>query len=71
MQLKLQLEGQVTELKSQVQELEKALAVARQEHAELAEQYKVRVGPLGGRSWLPIWGPKSKPSKMKTVKGRC
>uniref|UniRef100_A0AC11C3K5 Calcium binding and coiled-coil domain 1 n=1 Tax=Ovis aries TaxID=9940 RepID=A0AC11C3K5_SHEEP len=40
MQLKLQLEGQVTELKSQVQELEKALAVARQEHAELAEQYK-------------------------------
>uniref|UniRef100_A0AAA9TJ72 Calcium-binding and coiled-coil domain-containing protein 1 n=2 Tax=Bos TaxID=9903 RepID=A0AAA9TJ72_BOVIN len=40
MQLKLQLEGQVTELKSQVQELEKALAAARQEHAELAEQYK-------------------------------
>ena len=38
MQLKLQLEGQVTELKSQVQELEKALAAARQEHAELAEQ---------------------------------
>ncbi|KAB0366124.1 hypothetical protein FD754_010280 [Muntiacus muntjak] len=40
MQLKLQLEGQVTELKSQVQELEKALAAARQEHGELAEQYK-------------------------------
>ena len=71
MQLKLQLEGQVTELKSQVQELEKALAAARQEHAELAEQNKVGAGPVEGRSWLPTWGPKSKPSKMKTVKGRC
>ncbi|XP_058598542.1 calcium-binding and coiled-coil domain-containing protein 1 isoform X1 [Neofelis nebulosa] len=40
MQLKLQLEGQVTELRSQVQELETALATARQEHAELMEQYK-------------------------------
>ncbi|XP_057558964.1 calcium-binding and coiled-coil domain-containing protein 1 isoform X2 [Hippopotamus amphibius kiboko] len=40
MQLKLQLEGQVTELRSRVQELEKALAAAGQEHAELAEQYK-------------------------------
>ncbi|XP_010984906.1 calcium-binding and coiled-coil domain-containing protein 1 isoform X1 [Camelus dromedarius] len=40
MQLKLQLEGQVTELRSRVQELEMALATARQEHAELTEQYK-------------------------------
>ncbi|XP_066225748.1 calcium-binding and coiled-coil domain-containing protein 1 isoform X2 [Saccopteryx leptura] len=40
MQLKLQLEGQVTELRSRVQEIEMALATARQEHAELAEQYK-------------------------------
>uniref|UniRef100_A0A2K6E4H4 Calcium-binding and coiled-coil domain-containing protein 1 n=1 Tax=Macaca nemestrina TaxID=9545 RepID=A0A2K6E4H4_MACNE len=40
MQLKLQLEGQVTELRSRVQELERALATARQEHAELMEQYK-------------------------------
>uniref|UniRef100_A0A8D0W9M1 Calcium-binding and coiled-coil domain-containing protein 1 n=1 Tax=Sus scrofa TaxID=9823 RepID=A0A8D0W9M1_PIG len=40
MQLKLQLEGQVTELRSRVQELETALATARQEHAELSEQYK-------------------------------
>nr|XP_017534098.1 calcium-binding and coiled-coil domain-containing protein 1 isoform X2 [Manis javanica] len=40
MQLKLQLEGQVTELRSRVQELETALASARQEHAELMEQYK-------------------------------
>ncbi|XP_027624306.1 calcium-binding and coiled-coil domain-containing protein 1 isoform X3 [Tupaia chinensis] len=40
MQLKLQLEGQVTELRSHVQELETALATARQEHAELMEQYK-------------------------------
>ncbi|XP_034501204.1 calcium-binding and coiled-coil domain-containing protein 1 isoform X4 [Ailuropoda melanoleuca] len=40
MQLKLQLEGQVTELRNQVQDLETALATARQEHAELAEQYK-------------------------------
>lgn len=49
MQLKLQLEGQVTELRSQVQELETALATARQEHAELMEQYKVGVGPGGAR----------------------
>lgn len=47
MQLKLQLEGQVTELRNQVQDLETALATARQEHAELAEQYKVGVGPGG------------------------
>ncbi|XP_004406260.1 PREDICTED: calcium-binding and coiled-coil domain-containing protein 1 isoform X4 [Odobenus rosmarus divergens] len=40
MQLKLQLEGQVTELRSQVQDLETALATARQKHAELMEQYK-------------------------------
>ncbi|XP_062931730.1 calcium-binding and coiled-coil domain-containing protein 1 isoform X2 [Cynocephalus volans] len=40
MQLKLQLEGQVTELRSRVQELETALATARQEHAELTEQFK-------------------------------
>uniref|UniRef100_A0A8C0TB76 Calcium-binding and coiled-coil domain-containing protein 1 n=2 Tax=Canis lupus familiaris TaxID=9615 RepID=A0A8C0TB76_CANLF len=40
MQLKLQLEGQVTELRNQVQDLEMALATARQEHAELREQYK-------------------------------
>uniref|UniRef100_A0A8C7A6Q7 Calcium-binding and coiled-coil domain-containing protein 1 n=1 Tax=Neovison vison TaxID=452646 RepID=A0A8C7A6Q7_NEOVI len=40
MQLKLQLEGQVTELRNQVQDLETALATARQEHAELMEQYK-------------------------------
>uniref|UniRef100_A0A8C0CWM4 Calcium-binding and coiled-coil domain-containing protein 1 n=1 Tax=Balaenoptera musculus TaxID=9771 RepID=A0A8C0CWM4_BALMU len=40
MQLKLQLEGQVTELRSRVQELEKALAAARREHVELEEQYK-------------------------------
>ncbi|XP_058414076.1 calcium-binding and coiled-coil domain-containing protein 1 isoform X2 [Diceros bicornis minor] len=40
MQLKLQLEGQVTELRSRVQELETALATARQGHAELTEQYK-------------------------------
>ncbi|XP_021106235.1 calcium-binding and coiled-coil domain-containing protein 1 isoform X2 [Heterocephalus glaber] len=40
MQLKLQLEEQVTELRSRVQELETALATARQEHAELTEQYK-------------------------------
>ncbi|XP_073738005.1 calcium-binding and coiled-coil domain-containing protein 1 isoform X2 [Callorhinus ursinus] len=40
MQLKLQLEGQVTELRSQVQDLETALETARQEHAELMEQYK-------------------------------
>uniref|UniRef100_A0A8C6GUW5 Calcium-binding and coiled-coil domain-containing protein 1 n=1 Tax=Mus spicilegus TaxID=10103 RepID=A0A8C6GUW5_MUSSI len=40
MQLKLQLEDQVTELRSRVQELEAALATARQEHSELTEQYK-------------------------------
>ncbi|XP_005397250.1 PREDICTED: calcium-binding and coiled-coil domain-containing protein 1 isoform X1 [Chinchilla lanigera] len=40
MQLKLQLEEQVTELRSRVQELEAALVTARQEHAQLTEQYK-------------------------------
>lgn len=45
MQLKLQLERQITELRSRVQELEMALVTARQEHAELMEQYKVGVGP--------------------------
>uniref|UniRef100_A0A5F9DCU5 Calcium-binding and coiled-coil domain-containing protein 1 n=1 Tax=Oryctolagus cuniculus TaxID=9986 RepID=A0A5F9DCU5_RABIT len=40
MQRKLHLEGQVTELRSRVQELETALAAGRQEHAELLEQYK-------------------------------
>ncbi|XP_061060416.1 calcium-binding and coiled-coil domain-containing protein 1 isoform X2 [Eubalaena glacialis] len=40
MQLKLQLEGQVTELRSRVQELEEALATARRERVELEEQYK-------------------------------
>ncbi|XP_006870011.1 PREDICTED: calcium-binding and coiled-coil domain-containing protein 1 isoform X3 [Chrysochloris asiatica] len=40
MQLKLQLEGEVTELRSRVQELETTLATARQEQAELMEQYK-------------------------------
>lgn len=40
MQLKLQLEDQVTELRSRVQELEAALATARREHSELTEQYK-------------------------------
>lgn len=50
MQLKLQLEGQVTELGSRVQELELALATARQEHAELMEQYKVGIGPHGGQT---------------------
>uniref|UniRef100_A0A8C5YRZ0 Calcium-binding and coiled-coil domain-containing protein 1 n=1 Tax=Marmota marmota marmota TaxID=9994 RepID=A0A8C5YRZ0_MARMA len=40
MQLKLQLEGQVAELRSRVQELDTALVTARQEHAELTEQYK-------------------------------
>lgn len=49
MQLKLQLEGQVTELRSRVQELEMALATARQEHAELKEQYKV--GFAQGSGW--------------------
>ncbi|XP_008837098.1 calcium-binding and coiled-coil domain-containing protein 1 isoform X2 [Nannospalax galili] len=39
MQLKLQLEEQVTELRSQVQKLETALTSARREHAELTEQY--------------------------------
>lgn len=50
MQLKLQLEDQVTELRSRVQELEKALSTARREHSELTEQYKVQVG-IGGE-----WG---------------
>lgn len=49
MQLKLQLEDQVTELRSRVQELEAALATARREHSELTEQYKVGVGV--GRGW--------------------
>ncbi|XP_051016446.1 calcium-binding and coiled-coil domain-containing protein 1 [Acomys russatus] len=40
LQRKLQLEDQVTELRSRVQELEAALATARQQHSELAEQYK-------------------------------
>nr|XP_004649965.2 calcium-binding and coiled-coil domain-containing protein 1 [Jaculus jaculus] len=40
MQLKLQLEEQVSELKSRVHELETALVAARREHAELSEQYK-------------------------------
>ncbi|XP_036064320.1 calcium-binding and coiled-coil domain-containing protein 1 isoform X2 [Onychomys torridus] len=40
MQLKLQLEDQVTELRSRVQELETALSTARREHSELTEQYK-------------------------------
>ncbi|XP_049739267.1 calcium-binding and coiled-coil domain-containing protein 1 isoform X2 [Elephas maximus indicus] len=40
MQLKLQLEGEVTELRSRVRELETTLATARQEHTELMEQYK-------------------------------
>lgn len=47
MQLKLQLEDQVTELRSQVRELEAALATARQEHSELIEQYKVGTGAGG------------------------
>lgn len=52
MQLKLQLEGQITELKSRGQELEMALVTARQEHAELLEQYKVGAGPGGGWACL-------------------
>lgn len=40
MQLKLRLEAQVTELRNRVQELEAALATARQEHSKLSEQYK-------------------------------
>lgn len=52
MQLKLQLEGQITELRSQVQELEMALVTARQQHAELMEQYKVGAGPGRGQTWL-------------------
>lgn len=40
MQLKLQLEEQVTELRSRVEELESTLMAARREHAELTEQYK-------------------------------
>lgn len=65
MQLKLQLEGQVTELRNQVQDLETALATARQEHAELMEQYKVGVGPGEGGAWLLTQGPKSNPVKME------
>lgn len=63
MQLKLQLEGQVTELRSRVQELETALASARQEHMALEEQYKVGAGLLGGGACLLTWGPKSEPSE--------
>lgn len=44
MQLKLQLEDQVAELRSRVQELETALSTAKREHLELTEQYKVGVG---------------------------
>ncbi|XP_076967015.1 calcium-binding and coiled-coil domain-containing protein 1 [Tamandua tetradactyla] len=40
MQLKLQLEGEVSELRSRVQELENALAKTMQEHAEMTEEYK-------------------------------
>ncbi|XP_058164070.1 calcium-binding and coiled-coil domain-containing protein 1 isoform X1 [Dasypus novemcinctus] len=40
MQLKLQLEGEVSELRSRVLQLESALATAKQDHAELTEQYK-------------------------------
>ena len=58
MQLKLQLEGQVTELRSRVQELEKALATARREHVELEEQYKVGVGLLRGGACLLRLGSK-------------
>lgn len=58
MQLKLQLEGQVTELRSQVQGLETALATARREHAELTEQYKVGVGPGGDRGRASYPGSK-------------
>lgn len=61
MQLKLQLEDQVTELRSRVQELETALSTARREHSELTEQYKVGAGAGGG------WGPD--PTKRR--KERC
>lgn len=67
MQLKLQLEGQVTELRSRVQELEAALATARQEHAELTEQYKVGLGLAVGRAWLLTQNL----NLVKRVKGRC
>ncbi|EGV95353.1 Calcium-binding and coiled-coil domain-containing protein 1 [Cricetulus griseus] len=40
MQLKLQLEDQVAELRSRVQELETTLSTAKREHLELTEQYK-------------------------------
>lgn len=72
MQLKLQLEGQITELKSRGQELEMALVTARQEHAELLEQYKVGAGPGGGWACLLTQGPRSEPSedgKRETLVG--
>lgn len=47
MQLKLQLEDQVAELRSRVQELETTLSTAKREHLELTEQYKVGVGAGG------------------------
>ncbi|XP_036617318.1 calcium-binding and coiled-coil domain-containing protein 1 isoform X1 [Trichosurus vulpecula] len=40
MRLKLQLEGEVTELKSRVRELETTLQVTKEEQAKLMEQYK-------------------------------
>ncbi|XP_074081857.1 calcium-binding and coiled-coil domain-containing protein 1 isoform X2 [Macrotis lagotis] len=40
MRLKLQLEGEVTELKSRVRELESMLQVTKEEQAKLTEQYK-------------------------------
>nr|XP_020821862.1 calcium-binding and coiled-coil domain-containing protein 1 isoform X1 [Phascolarctos cinereus] len=40
MRLKLQLEGEVTELKSRVHELETTLQVTKEEQAKLMEQYK-------------------------------
>lgn len=52
MQLKLQLEGQVTELRNRVQELEKALTGTRQDYAELTEQYKVGRWNQGTKSEL-------------------
>lgn len=63
MQLKLQLERQITELRSRVQELEMALVTARQEHAELMEQYKVGVGPGRGQAWVLTQCSKSEPSE--------
>jgi uncharacterized protein (DUF3084 family) len=54
MQLKLQLEEQVTELRSRVQELETALATIKRDHAELTEQYKVGVSVIGNGAWLLI-----------------